>query len=76
MNLTSSPVVTFLTSRHPAGPGVLELHIALVGDHRSDLRLHRDVVERDLEQLRVLQRKGFRRLRFLELLECAFGRHD
>jgi hypothetical protein len=48
---------------------VLEGHVALVGDHRSELGLDRDLVEPDLEELGVLERERIRRRRLLELAE-------
>ena len=50
----------------PAGPGVLELHVALVGDHRPELRLDRDVGELDLQQLGVLLGERLVALRLLK----------
>src|SRR4051794_5183501 len=50
---------------HPpdaARAGVLERHVALVGDHRAEPGLDRHLVEAHLEQLRVLQREGVLRL--------------
>ena len=57
---------------HPpdaAGAGVLERDLALVGDHRPELGLDRDLVEPHLQQLRVLQRERVLRLRLVELRE-------
>src|SRR5918999_3810435 len=53
---------------HAARAGVLEADVALVGDHRAELRLDRDLVELGLQQLGVLKRERF--LGF-GLLECA-----
>src|SRR3712207_1077859 len=47
--------------------GVLEGHVALVGHHRADLRLDRDLVQLHLEELRVLEGEALRRLVFAEL---------
>src|SRR6185436_16768872 len=55
----------------PAAPGVLEGHVALVGDHRTGLRLDRDLVQAHLQQLRVLERERLLRLRLLELTQSA-----
>src|SRR3712207_7161650 len=41
--------------------GVLEGHVALVGDHRADLRLDRDLVELHLQELRVLEGEADRK---------------
>jgi hypothetical protein len=52
---------------HASRAGVLERHVALVGDHRPQLGLDRDRLEPNLQQLRVLQRERFLRLRLLVL---------
>src|SRR5204862_5151338 len=57
---------------HPAEPArarVLELDVALIGDHRAGLRLDGDLVELDLEQFRVLKRERVGGLDFVELSE-------
>jgi hypothetical protein len=64
---------------HAAAARVLELHVALVGDHRAELGLDRHLVEADLQQLVVLERERVLGSRFLELGERAvhvisFGR--
>ena len=62
---------------HPAQAaraGVLEVHIALIGDHRPKLGLDRDLLEAHLQQLRVLKREGVIRLRLLKLAERALHR--
>ena len=56
---------------HAAGAGVLEAHVALVAHHRAGLGLDRDLVEADLEQLRVLEGERLLALGFLELTEGA-----
>jgi hypothetical protein len=64
--------------RHPlqaAGAGVLELDIALVGDHRAQLRLDRLPLEPDLEHLGPLHGERLVARRLLELLEGSFDRH-
>ena len=58
--------------RHPlqaAGAGVLELHLALVGDHRSELRLDGLALQLDLDHLRALHLEGLTARGLLELLE-------
>ena len=61
--------------RHAAGGGALELHLALVGDHRAELRLDRHVGQLDLQQPRVLEREALAALRLLEPLKCLLYRH-
>ena len=64
--------------RHPlqaAGAGVLDVDVALVGDHRAQLRLDRLVRELDLQALRVLQAERLLALGLLELLQGRLNRH-
>src|ERR687895_318148 len=68
-NVGASSVVR--STGGPSGARMLEAHIALVGDHRPELGLNRDLVQADLEQLRVLERERLLRLGLLELSEGA-----
>ena len=62
---------------HAARAGVLEGHVALVGDHRAELGLHGDGGQLDLEQLVVLEREGLAGLDFVERPEGGLhGRPD
>src|SRR2546427_5405584 len=62
-------------AREPTGACVLELDVALVGDHRTKLRLNRRGGQLDLQELGVLQRERLARLRLLEPLQRLFDRH-
>ena len=53
----------------PPEPACSKLDLALVGDHRAELGLDRDLVEAHLEQLGVLQRERVLGLRLVELRE-------
>ena len=53
--------------REPARAGVLEVDVALVGDHRAELGLDLLAGQLDLEQLRVLKPKRLAALGLLEL---------
>ena len=52
-----------------ARAGMLEGHVALVGDHRPELRLHGHGFEANFQEFRVLEREGVLRLRLVELPE-------
>ena len=52
----------------------LEGDLALVGHHRPELGLDRDLVEPHLQQLRVLQREGVLGLRLRELRQRVLHR--
>ena len=56
---------------HAARAGVLEAHLALVGDHRAELGLDRDLVEADLQQLASSGARTTLGLRLLKLAEGA-----
>ena len=72
ISVVPSPDMAFLSMRLiPPEPGVLEGDVTLVGDHRARLGLDRDLVEADLQQLRVLEGEGLLRLRLLELAKGA-----
>jgi hypothetical protein len=57
---------------HPAQaaePACSKGHVALVGDHRAELGLDGDLVEADLEELRVLEGEAVGRLGLVVLRE-------
>ena len=55
---------------HPAAL-VLEMHVALVGDHRAAARHHRRARQLDLHEVLVLDREGLAGLHLAELLKPA-----
>ena len=63
---------------HPAESAalVLEVHVALVGDHRAVARHHRGLGQLDLQQPRVLERERLPGLDLCVAIErCAHVRH-
>ena len=72
-----SPVRAFFMNFDiAAAAGVLEGHVALIGDHRPLLGADRALVEADLQQVGVLQGEGVRGRGLVELRKCRLhGRH-
>ena len=54
---------------------MLELDVALVGDHRAELRLDLDSRQLDLQKLGVLEPQGFAALGLLELRKRLLDGH-
>src|SRR5215203_777912 len=86
ISLTPSPVKALLKKR-PRPPLVLKAYLALVGDHRAELRLNSVVLQPHLQKRRVLQRepadrglppgtaRGSSRSPLYLLVGCTIGYH-